>query len=516
MRKKIIYLAALAALLCSAQNAGQAAQDAAAGAQWRATGHGYWDYLEQRQEVDEASWDAFPATERETILAEAKRACTEAGRSVELLAASPLDGDRLVEIDPEGEADAKACFKEKGKLLSEKLRILKGISARRENNALTGNDIQWLEENDVSWLEQYKEAYKYQALKPKIGEDAAKRQKQLEKFNTEGTGNRLSNISNSAKQGDSASLDKFFDGGASKKETGDIPGSALSLKPGAMKTAGKSPEDQKLELMRKGQPPPALGGKPAGNPKFSKDLIDVKYQKIEGNLYATGSDKGGDIYTMAINQGQTGDCYFLASAAAVAKKDPDFIRKSIHENSDGTYSVDFYREKPWWKPWGPDFTKETITVDNQFPTRMGNPEFNNSKGTSDAGKRENMWGMVYEKAYAKFKGSYGAIGDGGWPSTAMGEITGKESSTHSAGSTNLAKLSEWEKKGYALTAGSKSKPPEGSGVIGNHAYYILNVDMEKKTVTMGNPWGRDNVTLTEAEFKKYYSEVYINPIHQKE
>ncbi|MBI4350360.1 MAG: hypothetical protein HY550_02870 [Elusimicrobia bacterium] len=515
MPKKILYLAALAALFCFSQNAGLAALDAAGGAQWRATTHAYWDYLEQRQEVDESAWDSFPAEERQTMLSEAKRACAEAGRSVKLLSASPLDGDLLAELDPDALADARACFKEEGGTLSEKARILKGIAARRENGVLTENDIRWLEENDVSWSGQYKEAFRYQALKPKLGEDAAKRQKQLEKFNTEGAGSRLSNVSNSANKGDSAALDKFFDGGTAGKDAPELSGSRLSLKPGSMKPAGKSAEEQKLELMRKVQAPPALGGKPGENPKFNKSLTDVKYQKIEGNLYTTGPGKSGDMHTLAINQGQTGDCYFLASAAAVAKKDPEYIKNSIRENKDGTYSVDFYREKPWWKPWGPNYTKETITVDNQFPTRMGNPEFNNSKGTSETGKRENMWGMVYEKAYAKFKGSYDAIGNGGWPSAAMAEITGKPSSTHSTGSTSLQKLTDWEKKGYALTVASKSKPSDLS-VVGDHAYYVLNVDTEKKTVTLGNPWGFKNVTLTEDEFKNNYSQVYVNPIQQKE
>jgi len=515
MLKKTLYLVALAFSFSYAQNAGLAAEETAAGVQWRASGYTCWDYLEQRQEVDEASWDTLTAAEQKTTLAEAKRACTEAGKSVKLLSDRPLDGDLLLGIDADGEADAKACYKQEGRVLSDKLRILKGIGARRENGALTENDVKWLEDNDVSWAEQYKEVHKLQALKPKIGEDAAKHQKQFDKFNKDGTGSRLSGIS--GKAGDSAALDKFFDGGAAKKQAGDLTGSAisgkgLSLKPGVMTTAGKSPEDQKIELMQKGKAPPALEGKAPSNPKFKKD--GVVYQKIEGNLYATGANKTGDIYTMAINQGQTGDCYFLASAASIAKQDPQFIKDSIHENADGTYSVDFYRERPWYKFWGPDYTKETVTVDNQFPTKGGNPEFNNSKGTTDAGKRENMWGMVYEKAYAKFQGSYDAIGKGGWPGVAMTQITGKESTTHLAGKTSLATLAEWEKKGYAISAGSY-KTPTDTSIVGGHAYYILGVDTEKGTVTLGNPWGFKNVTLTEAEFQKNYAGVYVNPI-QKE
>lgn len=517
MLKKTLYLVALAFSFSYAQNAGLAAEETAAGIQWRASSYTCWDYLEQRQEVDEGAWEALSAAEQKTTLAEAKRACAEAGKSVKLLSASPLDGDLLLEIDAESEADAKACYKQEGRELSEKLRILKGISARRENGALTENDIKWLEDNDVSWFGQYKDSYKLQALKPRIGEDAAKHQKQFDKFNAEGTGSRLSGISGKAGHGDTAALDKFFDGGAAKRQAGDLTGSALSgkglaLKPGAMATAGKSPEEQKIELMQKGKAPPALEGKAPENPKINK--AGVVYQKIEGNLYATGANKTGDIYTMAINQGQTGDCYFLASAASIAKKDPQFIKDSIHENADGTYSVDFYRERPWYKFWGPAYTKETVTVDNQFPTKGGSPEFNNSKGTSEAGKRENMWGMVYEKAYAKFQGSYDAIGKGGWPSEAMTQITGKPSTTQLAKSTSLATLAEWEKKGYAISAGSY-KTPTDTSVVGGHAYYILGVDTEKGTVTLGNPWGFKNVTLTEAEFQKNYEGVYVNPI-QKE
>jgi hypothetical protein len=119
-----------------------------------------------------------------------------------------------------------------------------------------------------------------------------------------------------------------------------------------------------------------------------------------------------------------------------------------------------------------------------------------------------------EKAYAKFQGSYKDIAEGGWPDVAMTEITGKASSTQSARSTSLEKLSEWEKKGYAVAAGSYEKPADKS-VVGGHAYYILAVDTEKKTVTLGNPWGFKNVTLTEEEFQKNYADVYVNPIQQE-
>jgi len=304
MLKKILYVLALALSVSSARSAGLAAQDDAGGIQWRAPSYATWDYLEQRQQMDETSWRALPADEQKTMLDQAKQACAEAGKAVKLLSASPLDGDRLLEIGQEDAADAKACFKQEGKRLDEVVRTLNGIKARAESGTLTENDINWLEENNVSWAEKYKETYKYQALKPKIGEHTAKQQQQLDKFNAEGTGKKLSGITNDAKHGDSEGLDKFYDGGASKKDGDDLSAPHLSLKAGGMKTGGKTPEEQKQELMQKGAPPPALGGKAPDNPALNKASVKdgVTYQKIDGNLYSS-SGKTGDIYTMAINQG---------------------------------------------------------------------------------------------------------------------------------------------------------------------------------------------------------------------
>lgn len=501
--KKIFYALALALFACAVQNAGFAAEG---GVKWRSPDHKYWDYIEQRQEFDEAAWKSLPPQEQKTMLEEAGRACSAAGNSVKLLSGNPLDGDRLAAISDETGADALACFKQEGRALAEKVTILRGIKSRAEQGKLAESDLRWLEENNVSWADKYKETFKFQALKPKFAEQTARQQHNSDRF-AAGPGGKLAGVGAEAREGKSGTLDKFFDGGgANGQETALAAGAGSGKLGGRMGAAGKSPEEQKLELMQRGAAPPSLAGAPT-NPEIKKE--GITYKKIEGSLYS--SNKGGDIYTMAINQGETGDCYFLSSAAAIAKKDPQYIKNSIRENKDGTYSVDFYREKPWWKFWGPDYTKETVTVDNQFPTKNGNPAFNHSKGNGSDGKPENMWGMVYEKAYAKFQGSYEDIGNGGWPSVAMAQITGKGSTTQSTGSTTLANIEEWEKKGYAVTAATKTKPPN-TGVVGGHAYYVLSVDKANGTVTLGNPWGFKNVTLTEAEFKANYDEVYYNTI----
>jgi hypothetical protein len=43
-----------------------------------------------------------------------------------------------------------------------------------------------------------------------------------------------------------------------------------------------------------------------------------------------------------VDQGQLGDCSFMASLASVAALDPNFIYEMITDNHDGTYTVRLY------------------------------------------------------------------------------------------------------------------------------------------------------------------------------
>ena len=119
--------------------------------------------------------------------------------------------------------------------------------------------------------------------------------------------------------------------------------------------------------------------------------------------------------------------------------------------------------------------------------------------------------MAMEKAYAKFQGSYNSIASGGYPEDAMEKLTGKKSQTYSASSVSLDQIADWDKKGYAVTMASKQTVPN-KDVVGGHAYYLKGVDTEKKTISLGNPWGYNHVTLSEDEFRKNYAYVAINPI----
>jgi hypothetical protein len=147
-------------------------------------------------------------------------------------------------------------------------------------------------------------------------------------------------------------------------------------------------------------------------------------------------------------QGALGDCYFIASMAAVANASPNTIKDAIKYNkADGTYTVRFFEES-----YGGSAKPVYITVDAFLPTVAGNradPAYAGEPG----GK---LWPAIMEKAYAKWKGGYDAIGQGGYGSQAMAEITGARSQQKSPSSMKAEEVIPYfeaaKKQGMAIYA----------------------------------------------------------------
>ena len=48
-------------------------------------------------------------------------------------------------------------------------------------------------------------------------------------------------------------------------------------------------------------------------------------------------------------------------------------------------------------------------------------------------------------------------------------------------------------------------------LVGNHEYYVLDVDETKETIHLGNPWGWEkDVTLSMDEFQRTFSRLSVN------
>ena len=82
--------------------------------------------------------------------------------------------------------------------------------------------------------------------------------------------------------------------------------------------------------------PKTVAGQSLPEPKI--DGYATGYQSFSGNPLFVNGPQFSDIH-----QGENGDCYFLASLAALAQNEPQDIVQAIAPLGDGTYTVRFYR-----------------------------------------------------------------------------------------------------------------------------------------------------------------------------
>ncbi len=144
--------------------------------------------------------------------------------------------------------------------------------------------------------------------------------------------------------------------------------------------------------------------------KLPEDLV---FSPMDGD-HSPKSPSGKDTA-----QGGLGDCFFIASMAAVANAAPDAITDMVkYDPKKKTYTVRFFEEQ------GRGKSKPVyIEVDGFLPTSAGSR--NDPSYAGDPGGK--MWPAIIEKAYAKWKGGYNVIGEGGLGEEAMAEITGGKS-----------------------------------------------------------------------------------------
>jgi Flp pilus assembly pilin Flp len=250
------------------------------------------------------------------------------------------------------------------------------------------------------------------------------------------------------------------------------------------------------------------------DPKFidvdaAKDAVSTK---ADGKPFIDGGGDGRAIHPSDLSQGQLGDCYFVATLAALAHTKPGAIEQGIQDNGDGTYTVTFYDRGLF----GTDTVK--IRVTPEFPKKDGRWVF--IKPGDTEGTKAELWPMLYEKAFAQWKGGYKAIGGGGSPDDVMSYITGQSSSwNRTTGIFSDMSFSDFADKFDAnvTVAATQSKDNakgkavfEDGRLVANHAYWVESVDRDKQTVTVRNPWGWDEkpVTLSWDDFKQGFGTVY--------
>ncbi len=241
------------------------------------------------------------------------------------------------------------------------------------------------------------------------------------------------------------------------------------------------------------------------NPPLA-DGHDYDYVLFEGDLFVL--EDGIAIRQSDVDQGSLGDCYFIASLAAVASVDPAVIERSVSENANGTFTVTLY----------PDGTPVEIVVTPTFPAEERSGEFvpvyaNNSQEA--VGGRRELWPLAYEKALAIYEESYEDI-EGGRAYQAMEWVTGAESVHIEPPDFTFDELKAEFESGHAISLSSlsgsdantypiKDDDPATAGtkdLFYGHAYIVTGVT--DSAVVVRNPHG------VETEFEFTYDELAAN------
>lgn len=119
-------------------------------------------------------------------------------------------------------------------------------------------------------------------------------------------------------------------------------------------------------------------------------MQDIEWQRLS-EMYKDPQVFHDGITPNDINQGELGNCYFLAVLSAMAEI-PERVQACFHTkepNSAGIYLMSFYING----------TVTPVIVDDYVPAKDGKPCFSSSKDGE-------MWVMLLDKAWAKLQGSY--------------------------------------------------------------------------------------------------------------
>lgn len=245
-----------------------------------------------------------------------------------------------------------------------------------------------------------------------------------------------------------------------------------------------------------------------GNPAIAESLRVYHYKapNKKSKLYQKGK---GDKHAIAANdvqQGDLDDCYVLGPLAALAQSNPDWIKKMIEAQEDGTYKVTLY------------LRKEAASNKREKTEVIVQPEFvYNKKGKAayaGEGDKE-VWVQVIEKAYAQALGHYDAIAEGGEAQETFEVFTGKKATKGKIQEKekeeleNILKEALKNKKAITLSSiilpnkQKDQKLDKNQKVVTNHVYYLTAI--ESGILQLQNPLGKDHLAIDWTIVNEYFN-----------
>ena len=271
-------------------------------------------------------------------------------------------------------------------------------------------------------------------------------------------------------------------------------------------------------------------------------VINMSYQQAQGNLFQHG------ISYEDVKQGIAGDCYYLASLAAVAQKTPNVIQDMFIDNGDGTYTVRFFNNGQ----------ADYVTVDRYLPTQSNGAlpfaKVGNSLSTYKDSTNE-LWVALAEKAYAQMNeagwlgrswllkeglvnknglNTYKGI-EGGRSGDSTPQISNKIGNDYSiqasffSPSLSPNEVVESFKSGKSIIFSSfglnssAQGPTKYSSVVSGHAYTMVGYNQATGQFKLFNPWGLNGgnepgdstfkpgiLEMTWNQIQTYFSELTVN------
>ncbi len=190
-------------------------------------------------------------------------------------------------------------------------------------------------------------------------------------------------------------------------------------------------------------------------------------------VFAKGEGDAGAMDPNDLQQGHIGDCFLIAALHTIARLEPDAIQNAITENPEGNYTVSMFDQA------GNPVEQIVESTDLINPTKAG-------AGWGD----DEAWGRIMEAAFANQTGR--DMGEGGNEYEVFRAFTGKESSIFTVDSRHIDMLREEVTAGKMTTLAFSYVPPEGSGLISDHAYDLVGYDPETEKYQLWNPWAETN------------------------
>jgi calpain family cysteine protease len=232
---------------------------------------------------------------------------------------------------------------------------------------------------------------------------------------------------------------------------------------------------------------------------------NLSHKLVEGVHFLKGNGDSREIQKNDVNQGQLGDCYFLAALAAIADTQPQRVRRQLRIVSPNESEV--FIAKRW------------IPVSHKLASgNYGGLTYVKSDSVYRDGKRiYELWPALYEKALVLDGGGYTDV-EGGMVWTGL-KLMGYKTKTIlplvNTSSSMRRALNKALARKQPITIAfppmiEKTSTGKETGIVGSHVYAITGSPDGRRFV-LYNPWGSHHPkrNLSPSDMRKLLSIVTI-------